>query len=192
MGGAIVALFLARQPRAFHAAVLCAPMFGIVLPLPPFLAHRILDWAEKQPALRDGYALGTGRWRAHPFGINRLTHSRERYRRNLRFYADDPAIRVGGPTYHWVREGVQAGRNIMRQAANITTPLLLLQASEDDVVDNRSQDLFCQALAAAGHPCEGNAPRVIKGARHEILFESDAMRAEALNATVDFFARHLS
>ena len=192
MGGAIVALFLARQPRAFHAAVLCAPMFGIVLPLPPFLAHRILDWAEKRPALRDGYALGTGRWRAHPFGINRLTHSRERYRRNLRFYADDPAIRVGGPTYHWVREGVQAGRNIMRQAANITTPLLLLQASEDDVVDNRSQDLFCQALAAAGHPCEGNAPRVIEGARHEILFESDAMRAEALNATVDFFARHLS
>ena len=192
MGGAIVALFLARQPRAFHAAVLCAPMFGIVLPLPPFLAHRILDWAEKRPALRDGYALGTGRWRAHPFGINRLTHSRERYRRNLRFYADDPAIRVGGPTYHWVREGVQAGRNIMRQAANITTPLLLLQASEDDVVDNRSQDLFCQALAAAGHPCEGNAPRVIKGARHEILFESDAMRAEALNATVNFFARHLS
>ncbi len=190
MGGAIAALFLVRQPQAFQAAVLCAPMLGIVLPLPPFLAHRILDWTEKHPALRDGYALGTGRWRAHPFGLNRLTHSRERYRRNLRFYADEPAIRVGGPTYHWVREGVQAGRDIISQVAKITTPLLLLQASDDDVVDNRSQNLFCQAMAAAGHPCEGDTPCVIQGARHEILFESDAMRARALNTILDFFASH--
>ena len=45
----------------------------------------------------------------------------ERYRRNLRFYADDPAIRVGGPTYHWVREGIHAGRNIISQVDKITT-----------------------------------------------------------------------
>lgn len=44
-------------------------------------------------------------------------------------------------------------------------------------------------MAAAGHPCEGNKPRVIDGARHEILFEKDEMRAEALNAVVDFFPR---
>ncbi|CAG8947846.1 unnamed protein product [Penicillium salamii] len=150
MGGAILTLFLARQPQAFHAAALLAPLFG----------------------------------------INRLTHSTERYRRNLRFYADDPAIRVGGPTYHWVREGIHAGRNIISQVDKITTPLLLLQASDDRVVDNRSQDLFCAAMAAAGHPCEGNKPRVIDGARHEILFEKDEMRAEALNAVVDFFSSH--
>jgi len=85
---------------------------------------------------------------------------------------------------------VQAGRDIFNQVANITTPTLLLQASEDDVVDNRSQNLFCTAMAEAGHPCAGNAPYVIKGARHEILFETDAMRAEALNAVVDFFEHH--
>lgn len=190
MGGAVLTLFLARQPQAFHAVALAAPMFGIALPLPEWMAHRILDWAEKRPALREGYALGTGRWRAHPFGINRLTHSQERYRRSLRFYADDPAIRVGGPTYHWVREGIYAGRNIISKAATITTPLLMLQAGDDRVVDNRSQDLFCAALASAGHPCEGGKPRIIQGARHEILFEEDRMRAEALNAVVDFFDRH--
>lgn len=191
MGGAILALFLARQPQAFHAAVFSAPMFGIVLPLPDWMAHPILDWAEKLPTIRERYALGTGRWRASPFGINRLTHSRERYRRNLRFYADDPGLRVGGPTYHWVREGVHAGRSIISQAAKITTPSLVLQASEDDVVDNRSQDIFCTAMADAGHPCEGTVPYVIQGARHEILFETDAMRAEALNLVVDFFERHV-
>ena len=190
MGGAILTLLLARNPTAFNAAVLASPMFGIYLPMPAWMAHRILEWVEKRPAIRDSYALGTGRWRAHPFGMNQLTHSRERYRRNLRFYADDPAIRVGGPTWHWVREGIQAGQNILGKAATITTPLLLLQAGDDKVVDNRSQDLFCAAMLAAGHPCGGGQPWVIKGARHEILFEKDAMRAEALHAIVDFFARH--
>ena len=86
-----------------------------------------------------------------------------------------------------MREGIHAGRNILSLASTITTPLLLLQAGEDRVVDNRSQDLFCAAMAQAGHPCE---TRVIKEARHEILFEKDAMRAEALNALVDFFEAH--
>lgn len=192
MGGAILTLLLARQPHAFDAAVLVSPMFGIALPMPAWMAHRILEWAESRPLLRDGYALGTGKWRAGPFGINKLTHSRERYRRNLRFYADDPAIRVGGPTYHWVREAIKAGQEILNQVAAISTPLLLLQASEDSVVDNHAQNVFCTAMMSAGHPCDGSAPRVIAGARHEILFEKDAIRAAALHAIVDFYQRHAS
>lgn len=190
MGGAILTLMLVRQPKAFDAVVLASPMFGIFLPMPLWMANRILEWAEKRPALRDGYALGTGKWRARPFGINELTHSRERYRRNLRFYADDPGLRVGGPTYHWVREGVLAGKGILGKAKDISTPLLLLQAGADKVVDNRAQNLFCKAMTAAGQPCEGGKPWVIDGARHEILFEKDSMRAEALEAIVAFFSRH--
>lgn len=190
MGGAILTLMLARKPAAFDAVVLASPMFGIFLPMPVWMANRILEWAEKRPALRDGYAMGTGKWRARPFGINELTHSRERYRRNLRFYADDPGLRVGGPTYHWVREGMQAGQSIISRAKEISTPLLLLQAGADKVVDNRAQNLFCKAMIAAGQPCEGGKPQVIAGARHEILFEKDSMRAEALEAIVAFFSRH--
>ncbi len=190
MGGAILTLMLARQPSAFDAAALVAPMFGITLPMPQWMAHRILDWTEKRPTVSESYAIGTGKWRPRPFSLNHLTHSRERYRRNLRFYADDPGLRVGGPTYHWVRESVLAGQMILQQAAHISTPLLLLQAEEDNVVDNKAQDLFCQAMVAAGQPCEGGAPHVIAGARHEILFEKDSMRAEALETIAAFFCRH--
>lgn len=42
-----------------------------------------------------------------------LTHSRQRYRRNLRFYADEPRLQVGGPTSHWVREGMLAGDEVL-------------------------------------------------------------------------------
>lgn len=190
MGGAILTLLLARQPAAFNAVALSAPMFGIALPMPLWMAHRILDWTEKSQEMREGYAIGTGKWRPRPFSLNQLTHSRERYRRNLRFYADDPGLRVGGPTYHWVREGVQAGQIILSQAAHISTPLLLLQAAEDSVVDNKAQDLFCKTMMAAGQPCEGGGPEIIAGARHEILFEKDNIRAKALGIILDFFSRH--
>lgn len=190
MGGAITTLFLQRQPQAFDAVALCAPMFGIIIRLPDWMLRSILDWAEGYPNLRDGYAIGTGRWRALPFSLNVLTHSPARYRRNLRFYADDPDLRVGGPTYHWVREGILAGEQVLAGATAVTTPLLLLQAEAERVVDNRSHDRFCELRAAAGHPCWGDKPYVIKGAYHEILFEKDSMRAEALTAIVDFFDAH--
>ncbi|NYY75689.1 hypothetical protein DMI70_00460 [Escherichia coli] len=74
--------------------------------------------------------------------INVLTHSRQRYRRNLRFYADDPTIRVGGPTYHWVRESILAGEQVLAGAGDDATPTLLLQAEEERVVDNRMHDRF--------------------------------------------------
>ncbi|WP_029696673.1 lysophospholipase L2 [Siccibacter turicensis] len=190
MGGAIATLFLQRQPDACNAIALCAPMFGIVMRLPEWMVRHILDWAEGYPNVRDGYAIGTGRWRALPFSVNILTHSRQRYRRNLRFYADEPRLRVGGPTYHWVREGVLAGEQVLAGATAVTTPMLLLQAEEERVVDNRMHDRFCELRAAAGYPCEGGKPHVIQGAYHEILFEKDAMRAVALHAIVDFFDRH--
>jgi len=190
MGGAIATLFVQRNRQACDAIALCAPMFGIIIHLPDWMVRPLLDWAEGYPRLRETYAAGTGRWHALPFAINTLTHSRERYRRNLRFYADEPQLRVGGPTWHWVREGILAGEQVLAGAASDTSPMLIIQAEEERVVDNRMHDRFCEIRAAAGHPCEGDKPLVIKGAYHEILFEEDAMRSVALNAIVDFFDRH--
>ena len=190
MGGAIATLFLQRYHQHCDAMALCAPMFGIVMRLPDWMVRHILDWAEGHQRIREEYALGTGRWRALPFAVNVLTHSRQRYRRNLRFYADEPQLRVGGPTFHWVREGILAGEEVLAGAEKDVTPTLLLQAEEERVVDNRMHDRYCELRAAGGHPCEGDKPFVIEGAYHEILFEKDAMRSVALNAIVDFFGRH--
>ena len=190
MGGAISTLFLQRYDHQCDAIALTAPMYGIVMRFPDWMVRHILDWAEGHQRIREGYAIGTGRWRALPFAVNVLTHSRQRYRRNLRFYADEPRLRVGGPTYHWVREGIRAGESALAGAGKDATPTLLIQAEEERVVDNRMHDRFCELRAAAGHPCEGEKPLVIKGAYHEILFEKDTMRSVALNAIVEFFDRH--
>ncbi|SLM64953.1 MULTISPECIES: lysophospholipase L2 [Dickeya] len=187
MGAAVLALALARQPQAFDAAALCAPMCGILLPMPHWLAWRILNWAQKYPAIRDYYAIGTSPWQPLPFRANVLTHSAVRYRHHVRFYADDPDLRIGGPTYHWVREALQVPDQLLQQAAQITTPLLVLQAQDEQVVDNHSQVRFCQALAAAGHPCAGGGPQVIQGARHDILSEQDALRTAAFRLILQHF-----
>ena len=187
MGGAIATLLSHRQPKLFTATALVAPMFGIVLPMPEWMVERILNWTVTRPHLREGFAFGTGRWHATPFGINTLTHSRVRYQRNLRLYADQPQLQIGGPTTHWVREAMLVGRQIENLAPVLTHPVLLLQASEDQVVDNQAQDRFALARNLAGFPCYGDHPQVIEGARHEILFEKDELRAAALQMITDYF-----
>ncbi|MFP1740344.1 lysophospholipase L2 [Lonsdalea quercina] len=190
MGGVILADFLARRPEAFDAAALCAPMCDIHLPMPEWLAWRILDRTERYPKLRDYYAIGASQWQPLPFVLNVLTHSRARHLRSMRIYADDPSLRIGGPTYHWVREALLAGRDLMSRAAKMTVPLLVLQAEDDRVVDNRGQDAFCKAMAVAGHPVAGGKPQVIRGARHDMLFEEDTVRADVLRRILHHFAQY--
>ncbi|MEH0833134.1 lysophospholipase L2 [Pectobacterium cacticida] len=190
MGGAILTQLLIRQPTRFDAVVLCAPMFGIHLPLPHRIAKWIVDVAERFPAIRDYYAIGTGPWRPLPYRMNVLTHSRERYQRSVRFYADWPDLRIGGPTYHWVREAIQVGEQLLANATRVTTPLLLLQAEEDCVVDNHSQKAFCQALAQRDNTDLSHVLQIIHGARHEILFETDNLRAQAFALILAYFARY--
>lgn len=190
MGGAISALFLTRHPDAVAAAVFCSPMLGIRLPMPKWLAKRITSVAERWRRIREHYAVGTGRWISLPYAVNILTHSRVRYRLYSYHYSDYPELRIGGPTYRWVKESIYAGEQAIAQAAKITTPLMLLQAGEERIVNNDAQDAFCQAMAQAGHPCESGGPIVIKGAFHEILFERDALRTAALLDILRFFEQY--
>lgn len=190
MGGAIAMLFLQRHMHQCNAIALCAPMFGIITPLPAWVTRRVLNWVESQQRIREDYAIGAGPWRASSFAFNRLTHSRPRYCRNLRFCVDEPSLRVGGPSWHWVRESMLAGDQVLAEAAADVTPVLIVQAQKERVVDNRQHDRFCELRAAAGHPCEGGKPLIIPGAYHEILFEKDAMRAVALSAMVNFFEKY--
>lgn len=190
MGGTIVSLFLSRQPLAVNAVVLSAPMTGIQLPLPYQWVKGITHWAEKYPRIRNYYVPGGSKWRALSFQRNTLTHSSVRYQYYQRLYTQTPMIRVGSPTYHWLGQALQASEQMLACAKDISTPLLCLQASEDKVVDNPSQVAFCQALAQASAGYCRDKPHVMQGARHEIFFESDAIRTDALHLALDFFSQH--
>ncbi|MCX7134437.1 alpha/beta fold hydrolase [Aeromonas piscicola] len=187
MGGAISALYLERWPDDIKAAVLSSPMMGINLGgLPKWLAQGLAasidtvgSWLGEPP-----YGPGQGSYQSHEFAENGLSHSKPRYQAFRQLYEQRPQIKLGGVTAHWIREGIAAGDSAIAAADRIKTPLLLLQAGEDSVVDNVAQDAFC-----ARARCEGGKPLRIEGAWHELFMESDPQRQAALNATLAFFDR---
>ncbi|EOV8629584.1 lysophospholipase L2 [Proteus mirabilis] len=192
MGGAILASYLLRKPDTFQAAALCAPMFGINLPIPRWVANFLVNRAEQSVSERNNYAVSTGKWFPLPFILNVLTHSHERYRRYLRYYADFPQLRLGGPTYHWMKESLETGDWLIEHAKEINTPLLVLEAELDKVVDNRGVRAFCDGYSQSRTREEKQKlPLVIEGAHHEILFEIDKLRSQALTEICEFYDKHL-
>ncbi|MFA7826826.1 alpha/beta fold hydrolase [Aeromonas dhakensis] len=188
MGGAISARYLERWPGDIEAAVLSSPMMGINLGgLPKWLAKGLAAtigtvgcWLGEPP-----YGPGQGPYESHAFADNGLSHSEARYQAFRELYEQRPQIKLGGATAHWIYQGLTGADAAVAGAGAIKTPLLLLQAGDDSVVDNAAQDAFC-ALAR----CEGGKPLRIEGAWHELFMEADPQRQAALNATLAFFARY--
>ncbi|MCE9686253.1 alpha/beta fold hydrolase [Shewanella sp. AS16] len=182
MGSAIATLYLERHPGVFKAAVLCAPMYGIQLPM----GKGFIRWlANKLDGVRQNgepsYVPRGKDYVAVPFAENELTHSEIRYQAYRRLYQTQPELQLGAPTNHWLVQAIDAGDRCIRAARQSKTPILILQASEDTVVDNAAQNL------AIGPNCR---LLTIEGARHEIFIESDKIRDLALEALFDFLKCH--
>ncbi|MBL0600011.1 alpha/beta fold hydrolase [Aeromonas jandaei] len=188
MGGAISARYLERWPDDIKAAVLSSPMLGINLGgLPKWLAKGLAStigtvggWFGEPP-----YGPGQGPYQDHGFADNELTHSQSRYQAFRQIYEQHPQIKLGGATAHWIYQGITGADAAIADSGAIKTPLLLLQAGNDSVVDNAAQDAFCTKAS-----CEGGKPLRIEGAWHELFIESDDKRQPALTAMLDFFARY--
>ena len=188
MGGAISARYLERWPDDIRAAVLSSPMLGINLGgLPKWLAKGLATtigtvggWFGEPP-----YGPGQGPYQDHGFADNELTHSQSRYQAFRQMYEQHPQIKLGGATAHWIYQGITGADAAIADAGAIKTPLLLLQAGNDSVVDNAAHDAFCTKAS-----CEGGKPLRIEGAWHELFIESDDKRQPALTAMLDFFARY--
>ena len=133
-----------------------------------------------------GYMPDASRSNDTPFTQNRLTHSRERFEYAKRLRRENPAVVLGAPTSHWVRESYRAFTKIFTELQALQLPLLLLQAGADSVVSNRAQNTFCARLNPY---CGSDTPVVIEGAWHELLHEADTFREAALSSILDFIER---
>ncbi|PSV45608.1 alpha/beta fold hydrolase [Photobacterium indicum] len=180
MGGTISTLFLAKYPSLIKRAVLSAPMHGIQLSnwMKPIASPfaRVVEQLQRQP----NYAPGQVPYYPKPFLNNKLCQSQIRYQWFRDLYENKPALKIGGPSARWVWQGMAAANRCITQAANIATPILLIQGSDDNIVDNQAHHRFCQAMNQANRSCE---LKTINGARHELLFEKDAYRNTVLAAT---------
>jgi lysophospholipase len=195
MGGAIAARYLQDFPDKIQASVLSSPMLGLNSGnIPEFIAKSVVkvtaqfnQWFDETP----WYFLGHKGFTQHPFSDNVLMHSPIRYQYFTQLYNSTPKIQLGGVTIQWLTESLKALKKLFNNIDKITVPTLVLQASKDTVIKNQAHNDFCQKLHQL-HPqsCPNAKPLVIDGAYHELFFESDAYREQALQAVIQWFDKH--
>lgn len=195
MGGAISARYLQDYPNSIQAAVLSSPMLGFNSGgIPDFIAKPLIKTTAKLNYWFDNtpwYFFGQQDHTETAFANNRLTHSPLRFQQFSELYTQTPAMQLGGVTVKWLTESLTALEAIFAQIDKITTPTLVIQAGADKIVSNQAQNDFCQQLhQVQPQSCPNGRPIVIEKANHELFFESDVYRHQALTAAIDWFAQH--
>lgn len=184
MGGAIALLCLHRNPGLFDAAILSAPMLGILSGrTPPTLLRAVTG-----PARLAGLGLcrlpGTARWRpaqAPTPERSRISSDAERCRIRHAWVSSEPGLRLDQPTYGWLDPALSLIARIGKQRflAAIHTPILIGSAGREHIV-----------APLAHHRAARHLPDCtlfeLPESKHEPFLERDAIR-DAWLARIDRF-----
>lgn len=197
MGGAVAALYAARNTAAIDAMALVSPMMEPRFPVSGFDETRLVCaiTAVSSVFLPATYISGQGSYDAHPvaFENNDLTHSESRYKKSLQIFDEkqNQAAKIGGPSRKWVREACKGSAHALESAREIKIPVLIIQAGADTAVHNEAQKHFCDLMntGASAALCQ---TYILPGARHAIFMESDQYRTPALLRILEFFSKNRS
>ncbi len=175
MAGAIL-LEQARAGRsAFERMVLTAPMIGL---------HRRRFGKVARSLARGLARVGFGRvfapgaggarpYLSRRFMGNVLTSDPARFARAAEVIATAPDLAVGGPTIGWASAAFRVTRRFenAEYPRRILTPVLIIAADADAVVDTAATEAFAGRLKAGR--CI-----TLRQSRHEILIERDHIREQ--------------
>jgi len=188
MGAHLFLRFARDRCAMIRRAVLVAPMISInSAPLPEWL----LRWITRSGLRLFGQSafLWGSRRRslAHTrFTDNPYTSDRRRFARLKRFLAEDPRLELPGIPFAWLAATFDSidRLNSCPASLSINRPLLIVSAGADRVVSLDAQEEFCARLADCRRI-------VIAEARHEVLIETDAVRARFWEAFDSFMGTGL-
>lgn len=195
MGGAIALRYLQLYDNKIKAISLSAPMIAISSGgIPVWLAKAIMKtgttvnrWLSDTP----WYFFGQGNVNKSTFEENRLMHSAERFHRFQSLYHNQPELKLGGVTFNWLAQAMINSENLFIDIEKISLPVQMLQAGNELIVDNIAQNSFCAQLHRLNaHSCPSGKPIVIENAYHELLFELDLYRDNALEHILEWFSKY--
>ncbi|KQN93986.1 lysophospholipase [Sphingomonas sp. Leaf231] len=185
MGGYLALRALLDGVIRADAVVLVAPMLGLRSPVGAWVGGRVARTMRRhgdpaRPA-----------WKSHerPGRLARqalLTADDARYADEAWWLDANPVLRLGPPSWAWLDEAFVATARLRADPAlaTLTTPVLMLVAEDDRLVDPRA------AAQVAGRLPDATLVQFGKGAAHELLREADPVRGRAMAAIDDFLARH--
>jgi len=171
MGSHIFLRALSEQGTTpFAGAVTVAPMTGLKREGLLRTVVRLMP-----PSMDQRYLIGAGRYgvRSQRFEGNVLTQDRRRFRFTEQWIAADPRLALGGPTFGWCRQALRSMALGLASGAleRIDLPILVVSAGQDALVDS-----------ATHGPVAARLPKgrllAIAASRHEVMMETDAIRAE--------------
>jgi lysophospholipase len=172
MGGCLTALALAKGERRIDGAIFSSPMLGLQAQRP--WPARALTTVMIKVGDACGYTIGgRGDPYAGTFEKDKMTHDRARWDRTRAMIVADRGLALGGVTWGWVESAFDAMNwlhGTPSPAAKIAMPFTILGAGEDVLIDNARQKQVSDAIPGCRY-------RVVPGAFHEILMETDAVRA---------------
>ncbi|TCR70680.1 alpha/beta hydrolase [Bosea sp. BK604] len=174
MGAALCLDAARRGALPVSRQVALAPMLGLTMIARPGAAERlanVLFWLGLGRSFVPGG--GDTAIATKPFEGNRLTGDPVRYARNAALSAAARHLSVGDPTIAWVRTAFQlmARLNAPSAALEVRIPTLVIAAGRDPVVSTPAIERFAARLKTG-------AALVLPTARHEILMETDDIRAQ--------------
>ncbi len=173
--GAAICLDAARQNRLpVSRLVALAPMLSLSMVERPRIA-RAFAFVLNGLFLGSAFVPAGGETpiATRPFANNRLTSDKDRYARNARLTSEQPHLATGDPTIRWVHEAFKFMDHMCAPATplDIRLPTLVIAAGADPVVSTPAVERFAARLKTG-------LALVLPGSRHEILNETDAIRAQ--------------
>jgi lysophospholipase len=172
MGAHIMMRLLAENGSGLLAAgVLCSPMTALKREA---MLRSVLMLMPEIPTIDERYLFGTGPFvlLAREFNANFVTHDERRYRFTDQWFEADPRLALGGPTLGWGRQAVRSMTAAVAPGylERIDLPLVLISAGQDPLIESATHDAAAARLRHGEH-------FTIAGAKHEVMMETDDLRA---------------
>lgn len=181
LGALISTYYLANYDHHIQSAALSAPFYGIPM------KHSLRDELVVNLMVLFGqgsrYVFGKGEYKPADLDKNDLSNCRTRMRWMNRINRRHPQIHLGGPTFRWVHLCFNAIKKLPSILPRIEIPVLILQSEKEKIVDNKNLEKLTALLP------QGKLVQIAQS-KHEILFERDPIRDEALAHISQFFTEN--
>jgi alpha-beta hydrolase superfamily lysophospholipase len=170
MGGLVSAAFLLEHQNEISGAVLSGP------------AIKVPD-NTSQAIIVAGKVFSILMPKVRVMGLNANTISRDP--KVVDAYVNDPLVFKGKGTARLGAEILKTMQSVTQQAAQITLPTLILQGSDDEIVDPSGAQLFCDSAGSTDKTL-----KICDGLYHEVFNEPE--HDQVLNDVKVWLEAHLS
>ncbi len=184
MGGCIASLFLEKYHDYFKCAVLSSPMHKMVLgsfkPWQVELISGIMKLTGNERKIVPGQREfdGINVWEKS----SSLSKARYDYQFDKRLSVPEYTTYAG--TYAWTRASLHGSKKCLKDASNVTTPILLCEAGKDALVDNEGHRIFVERTGTTTY-------KIYPESKHELFNATPDIRNEYFEDVFNYIDKML-